>query len=76
MDENTLAMAEALTRSEVVAGIERVVAQLPKQPPNFNGCCTHCQDPLPAVRLSFGATTCVICQTAIEQRAKMRRQQR
>lgn len=73
MDENTLTMAEALARNEVAAGIERVIAQLPRQPPNFDGCCTHCQDPLPEVRLNFGATTCVVCQTAIEHRAKMRR---
>ena len=42
MDESTLLMAAALAQSEVEAGIKRAVSQLPKQPPDFDGCCVDC----------------------------------
>ena len=42
MDENIILMAQALAQSEVEAGTKRVVDQLPKQPPNFDGCCVRC----------------------------------
>lgn len=68
MDESTILMAQALAQSEVEAGIKRAVDQLPKQPPNFDGCCVSCGDLLPAARINFGAITCVPCQTLLERR--------
>ena len=68
MDENVLLMAEALALSEVEEGVRRAVAQLPKQPVNFNGLCEDCGDKIPAPRIKFGATTCVDCQTLRERR--------
>ena len=68
MDENIILMAQALAQSEVEAGIKRAVSQLPKQPPDFDGCCIDCGEELPTPRLSFGAITCVPCQTDRERR--------
>lgn len=68
MDENILLMAQALTQSEVEAGIKRAVDQLPKQPPDFDGCCIDCGEEIPAARINFGAITCVPCQTDRERR--------
>ena len=73
MDENIILMAQALTQSEVEAGIKRAVSQLPKQPPNFDGCCVDCGEELAPPRLSFGAITCVPCQTLRERRASITR---
>lgn len=70
MDENTLVMAEALARSEVEEGVRRVVARLPVQPPNYNGLCVDCDEPLPQGRISFGAITCLQCQEFRETRIK------
>lgn len=69
MDENVLVMAEALARSEVEAGIERVVNRLPKQPPNFDGRCVDCRDKIPTARITFGAVTCLPCQEIRELRS-------
>jgi RNA polymerase-binding transcription factor DksA len=69
MDERTLLMAEALAQSEVEAGIQRAIAQLPKQPEGFNGCCVVCGEELPAARITFGAITCVPCQSLRERRS-------
>lgn len=71
MDENVLLMAEALAQSEVEAGIKRAVSQLPKQPPDFDGRCVDCGEELAPPRLSFGAITCVPCQTIRERRASI-----
>ena len=68
MDENFIMMAQALAQSEVEAEIKRAVAQLPKQPPNFDGCCVSCGEEIPAARINFGAITCVPCQTDRERR--------
>lgn len=67
MDENTILMAQALTQSEVEAGIKRAVDQLPKQPPDFGGCCIDCGEEIPTRRIAFGAVTCVPCQTDRER---------
>ena len=74
MDESTILMAQALTQSEVEAGIKRAISQLPKQPPNFDGCCVSCGDLLPAARINFGAITCVTCQTRLERRRSIMKQ--
>lgn len=71
MDENVFLMAEALAQSNVEAGIRRAVSQLPKQPPGFNGRCVDCGEDIPAARLSFGAVTCVYCQTLRERKASL-----
>lgn len=73
MDESTLLMAEALTQSMVEAGIKRVVDQLPKQPPDFDGCCVCCGEEIPAARIKFGAITCVPCQTLLERKRSIAR---
>lgn len=73
MDENVLLMAEALARSEVEEGISRARADLPKQPDNFDGMCEECGDEIPAPRIKFGATTCIICQTRRERLRSMTR---
>ena len=74
MDENFIMMAQALAQSEVEAGIKRVVSQLPKQPPNFDGCCIDCGEEIPAARINFGAITCVPCQSLLERRRSNMRQ--
>lgn len=74
MDESTLLMAQALAQIEVEAGIKRAVSQLPKQPPDFDGCCVSCGDELPAARINFGAITCITCQTLLERRRSNMRQ--
>lgn len=73
MDENTILMAQLLAQSEVEAGIKRAVSQLPKQPPNFDGRCVDCGEEIEPPRLSFGAITCVQCQTIRERRASLMR---
>ena len=73
MDETVLLMAEALARSEVEEGISRAVAQLPKQPIDFDGCCVDCGEEIPAPRIQFGAITCITCQTLRERRASLTR---
>lgn len=67
MNEDMLVLAETLMRAEVEAGIKRAISQLPKQPPNFDGCCVDCGEELEPPRLSFGAITCVPCQTLLER---------
>lgn len=42
MNEDMLVLAETLMRAEVEAGIKRAISQLPKQPPDFDGCCVSC----------------------------------
>lgn len=74
MDESTLLMAQALAQSEVEAGIKRAVDQLPKQPPDFDGCCVSRGEEIPAARINFGAITCVPCQTLLERRRSSMRQ--
>lgn len=74
MNESTILMAQALAQIEVEAGIKRAVSQLPKQPPDFDGCCVSCGDELPAARINFGAITCVTCQTLLERRRSNMRQ--
>ena len=73
MGESTLLMAAALAQSEVEAGTKRAVNQLPKQPPDFDGCCVDCGEELAPPRLSFGAITCVQYQTLRERRASITR---
>lgn len=73
MDENVLLMAEAQVLSAVEDGIKRVRANLPKQPPDFDGRCVDCGEELAPPRLSFGAITCVPCQTIRERRASIMR---
>lgn len=74
MDESTILMAQALAQSEVEAGIKRAVDQLPKQPPDFDGCCVSCGEEIPAARINFGAITCVPCQSLLERRRSSMRQ--
>lgn len=71
MDENLLVMAEALALGEVEEGIRKTVALLPKQPPDFDGCCEDCGEEIPAARLKFGAVTCLQCQVVREKRAAL-----
>lgn len=66
MDERTLVTAEALARHEVEAGIARAAAMLAVQPHDFDGLCTKCKEQLPQARITFGAVTCIHCQTQIE----------
>ena len=74
MNEDMLVLAETLMRAEVEAGIKRAISQLPKQPPNFDGCCVSCGEEIPAARINFGAITCMPCQTLLERRrSTMRR---
>lgn len=67
MDESILLIAEALAQSEVDAGVQRAVDQLPKQPVDFDGLCEDCRDEIPAARIKFGAVTCVDCQKIREE---------
>lgn len=71
MDESTLLAAEASAQSRVDVEVRRAIQKLPKQPLNFDGHCVDCDDMLAAHRLSFGATTCVPCQTLRERRASL-----
>jgi RNA polymerase-binding transcription factor DksA len=70
MDEYVLEQAEALARAEVDEGIRRVRAKMAVQPKDFDGLCMECGEDIPPQRLSFGAITCVECQSLLEQRAK------
>ena len=73
MDENTVLIAQALAQNAVEVGLKRAVDQLPKQPPDFDGCCIHCGEEIPAARINFGAVTCVPCQTLLERRRSLMR---
>lgn len=52
--------------------LERVRVQaLPETHPDFDGThCLDCGDQLPAARLLLGRIRCVVCQEAVETRAK------
>lgn len=73
MDENQLVMAEALAQSEIIEGIRRAKANIPKQPENFDGRCVDCDEELPAPRIKFGAVTCIHCQCLRELKLKIMR---
>jgi len=68
-----LEMAEALVQSEIDEGIRRARQDLPIQPPDFDGHCVDCDEPIPEKRLAFGATTCVSCQYRREQQKRIMR---
>lgn len=73
LDERDLEIAEMLSNFRVEQAIQEAVEKLPVQPPDFNGCCSECGEPIPAPRLRFGAITCVDCQEILELEEKMRR---
>lgn len=68
MDEHHILAAEALTQSEIDAGIRRAQQSLPKLPENWDGLCVKCDEPVPQARINFGASTCLRCQTLLEQK--------
>ena len=74
MDETYLLIAEAQAQSEIDAGVRRAIAKLPKQPKNFDGLCVDCDEEIPSQRLSFGAITCIQCQTVRERFEAMMKQ--
>lgn len=71
MDEKFLEMADALSRVEIEAGIDRARQRAPK-PVNFAGNC-ECGDEVPKGRQDLGLFNCVACQTALEARRKFSR---
>lgn len=73
LDEKDLEIAEMLSTFRVEQGIQEAVNSLPVQPPDFDGLCDECGEPIPAPRLRFGAVTCVDCQEHLELQTKMRR---
>lgn len=72
MDESTLVMAEALTESLIAEATQKIRDRLPHLPPGFDGLCIDCGEPVPAYRISFGASTCIDCQELRELRASLR----
>lgn len=62
MDEKGFEIAEAITTALVANGVEKVVAQVRKRDPLFDGLCTLCDNAIPELRLDTGAQTCISCQ--------------
>lgn len=73
MDENIIQAAEEAALLEVDRGIKAIQRNMPKQPADFDGLCTKCDEPIPEKRVAFGAVTCIDCQVSMERRSAIRR---
>lgn len=71
MDENLMEIAEEATSRGVEQAVALARSKLPQQPPNFDGCCVECGNELPALRVRFGAVTCVPCQEIVEREGSL-----
>lgn len=73
MEENQLAMADALAEAQRTAGIDRARLAMKAQQLDrrFNGKdCVDCTDPIPQERLQSQRIRCTKCESALEQRRK------